>query len=124
MVKKADSKERALEVARIALEKKAIHPVILDVREFFNLYDYFVICSAETSRQVKAIAEEIAKRCRENDIHIHHREKDESFQWMLIDLFDVVVHVFLEETRDFYNLEYLWRDAKKVKVPLDSKNKF
>ena len=121
MAKKADSKEKALQIVRIALEKKAIHPVVLDVREFFNLYDYFVICSAETSRQVKAIAEEIAKKCRESGVDIHHREKDESFQWMLIDLFDVVVHVFLEEARDFYNLEYLWRDAKKIKVPLGSK---
>ena len=116
MATKADSKDKALQVVEIALEKKAIRPVVLDVREFFNLYDYFVICSAETSRQVKAISDEIAKKCRESGIHIHHREKDESFQWTLIDLFDVVVHVFLEEARDFYNLEYLWRDAKKVRI--------
>ena len=116
MATKADSKDKALQVVEITLEKKAIRPVVLDVREFFNLYDYFVICSAETSRQVKAISDEIAKKCRESGIHIHHREKDESFQWTLIDLFDVVVHVFLEEARDFYNLEYLWRDAKKVRI--------
>ena len=99
MATKADSKDKALQVVEIALEKKAIRPVVLDVREFFNLYDYFVICSAETSRQVKAISDEIAKKCRESGIHIHHREKDESFQWTLIDLFDVVVHVFLQRKR-------------------------
>jgi ribosome-associated protein len=121
LAKKTDSKEKALQVVKIALGKKAVRPVILDVRDFFNLYDYFVICSAETGRQVKAIADEIEKKCRESGIDIHHREKDESFQWMLIDLFDVVIHVFLEEARDFYNLEYLWRDAKKVKVTLGSK---
>jgi len=91
--------------------------VILDVSKFFSLYDYFVICSAETGRQVRAIYEEVEKSCKENHIDIHHCEDDHACRWILVDLFDVLLHIFVDEARDFYNLEYLWRDAKKVCAP-------
>lgn len=96
-------------LAEWALEKKAINPVVMDVRQTSGLCDYFVICSADNSRQVEAICDEIKKKCKENKIIINHIEKDDSPQWALIDMVDVIFHVFTADAREFYNLEYLWR---------------
>lgn len=103
-------------------EKKAYKPVLLDVKGLSSFCDYFVVCSGETSRQVEAISDSILKGCKNSGIAIHHFEKDELSQWILIDLFDVVVHTFYSEAREFYNLEYLWRDAKKIRI-MRSKSK-
>jgi len=84
------------------------------MRKVSNLCDYFIICSGESSRQVKAICEETTKMCKKNKIEIQHQERDELSQWILIDLFDIMLHVFLDEARKFYNLEHLWHEAKKV----------
>lgn len=99
-----------------ALEKKANDPVILDVRDFSGICDYFVICSADTERQTKAIYETIAKKCSKEKISISHSELDQECKWILIDLFDVIVHIFVDEAREFYNLEYLWKSANKVAI--------
>ncbi|UCG34805.1 MAG: ribosome silencing factor [Candidatus Omnitrophota bacterium] len=108
---------KAFKIVEFALEKKARNPVVLDVSQFFSLYDYFIVCSAETGRQVRAIYEEIEKKCKESNIDIHHFEDDHACRWILIDLFDILIHIFVDEARDFYNLEYLWRDAKKLQLP-------
>ncbi len=109
-------KEQALKIADFACQKKAKDIVILDVRKISNLCDYFVICSAESSAQVRAIYEEIAKRCKKDKIRIRSFENDELSHWILVDFFDIILHIFLDETRRFYNLEYLWREAKKIKI--------
>ncbi len=85
--------------------------------------DYFVICSAESSRQVDAIAQETVKLCRKEKIGVRSHQYDESSRWMLVDLFDVILHIFIEEAREFYNLEHLWSKAKKVRVPSSLKAK-
>jgi ribosome-associated protein len=112
-----DSKDKAARIVEIALDKKANNPVILDVRGLCNICDYFIICSAESSRQVKAICEGVIKQCKKDKIGVVHKEKDELARWILVDFSDIVLHVFDEETRAFYNLEYLWREAKKVTIP-------
>ena len=89
---------------------------MLDVSPFFSLYDYFIVCSGETGRQVRAIYEEVEKKCKENHIDIHHCEDDPDSRWILVDIFDMLLHIFVDEAREFYNLEYLWRDAKKVRL--------
>jgi ribosome-associated protein len=73
-----------------------------------------VICSASNDRQVRAIAEEVERICRERGVRPAHREGVESGHWVLLDFTDFVVHVFLEEDREFYNLERLWQDAPVV----------
>lgn len=103
-------------MAEIVLEKKARKPVVLNVTGICGLCEYFVICSAETARQAQAIYEAIWKYCKEEKIIIHHRESDLSSQWILVDFFDVVIHIFTDAARNFYNLEYLWREAKKVRL--------
>jgi len=101
--------EQALELARkaggYALEKKANEVRILDLREITSITDYFVICSGDVDNQVRAIADNIVKKLREEDVDIWHTEGYETGKWVLLDLVDVVVHIFQNEAREF------WGDA-------------
>ncbi|MFH1504629.1 MAG: ribosome silencing factor [Candidatus Omnitrophota bacterium] len=109
-----ESKAKALKIAEFASGKKANNIVVLDVSEISGLCDYFVICSAESAQQVEAISRDAIRRCRKDKLKMRHFEKDKLMRWVLVDFFDVILHVFLEEARSFYNLEYLWSAAKKV----------
>jgi ribosome-associated protein len=98
--------------AEFALEKKATNIVLLDVHEITSMTDYFLILSASSDVQVKAIADNILTRMRE----VHHvspwkSEGWEMKQWIIIDYVDFVIHIFLESAREFYALERLWADA-------------
>ena len=93
----------------------------MDVQKISNFCDYFVICSAETNTQVEAIYDWVLQKSAENNIIVHHREIDEGSQWVLVDFFDVVLHIFINEKRSFYNLEHLWSDAKRVRIPRKKK---
>ena len=99
-------------------EKKAKNIVVLNLRTTDNsICDYFVICDAESTTQVNAIAgsveAEVKKRMNENVIH---KEGFENAIWILLDYLDVVVHVFQNESRDFYNIEEYWEDAEKTEI--------
>jgi ribosome-associated protein len=106
---------KALHLARkageFALEKMANEVKILDLRGITSITDYFVICSGDVDIQVKAIADTITAKLKEEDIDVWHTEGYQSGHWILLDFVDVVVHVFLEEAREFYGLERLWGDA-------------
>jgi len=106
-----------LKIAQFALDKKAKHTVILDVSSLSGLCDYFVICSAETGTQAVAILGWVASKAKENNFKMHHYEKDELSEWVLVDFSDVILHIFVSDARKFYNLEHLWADAKKVRIP-------
>lgn len=108
------ARHKAVALVECALEKKAVHPVILDVRKQTNLCDFFVIVSGESTVQVRAIYDHIVETAKTRAIGIAHREDDESNRWLLVDCDDVIVHIFLEEERKYYDLEYLWKKAKKV----------
>jgi ribosome-associated protein len=101
-------------VARAAEDKKARDVVVLDVFEISVVCDYFVICSGNTSIQVKAIAANIQKTLKEDGLEIPRVEGMQDAHWILLDYGCVVVHVFQEADRSFYNLEHLWGDAKVV----------
>ena len=122
--KREDSKVKASKLLDFVSEKKAEKPVILDVRDLFKICDYFVICSAETAKQVRAIYEGVIKRCREFKIDIHHCEDDPENKWILVDLFDVILHIFIDQVRNFYNLEYLYKSAKHLRVTKKKKLSF
>ena len=101
----------ARQAAQLSLEKKAIEVKIFDVSKLTSIADFFVICTGSTDTHVRAIAEHIVDKLREEEIRPWHVEGRERYQWVLIDFVDVVVHVFQPETREYYGLERLWGDA-------------
>ncbi len=97
-------------------EKKAEHITVMDFRSVSPLADYFVICDADNQRKLNAISENVVDRLEEAGFTIKSFEGDEESHWVLIDAYDVVVHVFLREDRVFYGLEKLWMDVPRVAV--------
>ncbi|MDD3296690.1 MAG: ribosome silencing factor [Candidatus Omnitrophica bacterium] len=118
--KSSTSRARALKIARIVAAKQAEDVLILDVSKISSLCDYFVICSGTSARQVRAIYEEALRECKKDEVGVGHREADDDSHWALVDFFDVILHVFDSEARSFYNLEYLWKEAKKVPFKITS----
>lgn len=104
-------KEIADLAAETASNKKAKDVVILDIQGLSVIADYFVICSGNSQTQVQAIAKEIKDKMHEHQVEIKGSEGMEQARWVLIDLGDVVVHIFHKEEREFYKLERLWGDA-------------
>jgi ribosome-associated protein len=102
--------------ARAALDKKADHVTVMDLRPANAFTDTFVICSGRTARQVKAIVEGIEEALRKEQVRPSHVEGLERSEWVLLDYFDFVVHVFTPDTRAFYGLERLWGSAEVVEV--------
>ena len=96
------------QIVHLALEKKAIELVAMDIRGLSSVTDFFVICSGDSEPQVKAIADNIRRGTPHNPRHL---EGYENLNWVLLDYFDVVVHVFRKDHRDYYNIEKLWADA-------------
>jgi len=111
----------AKKIAELALTKKANNVVIMDLRKISPVADFFVVCSADSDVQVKAIAEEVEDGMNKEGNPAWHRETT-STNWMILDFVDVVLHVFHKQTRPFYNLEKLWGDAKikKLAEPVQS----
>lgn len=105
------TKELAMNIAAYASDKKANDILLLNMEGLSPVTDYFVICSASNSMLVKAIADNIEDKMAENEIFFLHKEGYADGRWILMDYGDVVAHIFLEEERDFYNLEQLWADA-------------
>lgn len=97
-------------------DKKAANIVALDLRGVSLIADYFVICHGNSDVQVQAIATEIRKRADEAKATIRGIEGVDTARWVLIDLGDVVVHVFHRDDREYYNIERLWSDAKVVET--------
>jgi ribosome-associated protein len=104
----------ALRALALALDRKALEPVLLDVRTLCSFCNYQLVLSGRSERQVDAIADGIAAGLKQEGQRTLGREAARGGQWALLDYGDFVVHVFLEETRRFYDLERLWRDAPRV----------
>jgi ribosome-associated protein len=105
------SEERATRAAQLALTKKAENVISLKLKGLTSTCDYFVIATGGSDVQVKAIADAIVEGLKEVGENVWHVEGYEGSRWILLDYVDVVVHVFDEETRDYYQLERLWGDA-------------
>ena len=99
------------------LGKKAVHVVALDVRELTSIADVFIICSGRSNRQVIAIAEHIERQMRKHKIKPLSVEGTAEGHWVLMDYGHVIVHVFFESVRSFYDLEGLWSDARRIPIP-------
>ncbi len=106
-----DTKDFADRIVQLVLSKKGYDVKVLDLRKLTPIADFFVIASADSNIQVKAIADEIDNKLRKHGIKCYFKEGYQAANWILLDYFDVVVHVFKKEAREFYNLEKLWGDA-------------
>ena len=98
---------------RAALEKKAMDVVVLDLRKTPAFTDFFVLCSGQNQRQVRAIADAVEEAAKIRPAHIEGYDRAE---WILMDYFSFIVHVFVPQTREFYSLERLWGDAERIEV--------
>jgi len=111
-----DSKLFAEKIADLTFNKKGYDVRIIDLRSLATFSDFFVICSADSDTQVKAIADEVDKSLRDEGIKCWHKEGYMALSWVLLDYVDVVVHVFKKDAREFYNIEKLWGDAPSIEV--------
>ena len=101
---------------RAALDKKAANVVVLDLRNTPAFTDFFVLCSGQTQRQVRAIADAVEETLRAARVRPAHIEGYDRAEWVLMDFFTFIVHVFTPQTREFYSLERLWGDAERIEV--------
>ncbi len=102
-------------IAKLALTKKAHDVVVMDLRPLTSMTDFFVVCSADSETQIKAIADAVIDGTEKSGTAPWHKETG-SAHWVLLDYSDVVLHIFHKNTRPYYNLEKLWGDAKIKKV--------
>ncbi len=107
-----ESKKLARKIADLIIKKKGEDIKILDLRKLTGVTDFFVICSSSTDVQNKAIADFIIEETKKLGQKSWHNEGYGNLSWVLLDFVDVVVHIFLNESRKFYNLEGLWGDAE------------
>lgn len=109
------SKEKCLLICQLLSDKKAGDIVYIDVAEKTSLCDYFIVCSGRSSTQVKSLAENLEEKLeKEYGEMPRRREGVREGRWAVVDYADVIVHIFSDEERDFYNLERLWEDGKNI----------
>jgi ribosome-associated protein len=102
---------------RAAEDKKATDLVVLDLRKAAGFTDYFLICSGANARQTRAIADSVIDTLAADGAKPAYIEGYDRSEWILLDYFDFIVHIFAPETRVFYGLERLWGSAERVEVP-------
>jgi len=115
-----DARERVLCCINAALTRKAHNLVVMKVAEISSFADYFLICSGASDRQVKALCSSIEESLKKAGIVPLGIEGEKHGRWALMDYDDVVIHVFLEPLREFYDIERLWADAPRMLIPDDA----
>ena len=111
-----DSQQIASQIADLMIDKKALDIQILDVRGLTTLTDFFVICTSESQPQSRAICNHIEGEMLKEGIKPWHKEGVEKLDWVLIDFVNIVAQIFSRESREYYDFERLWGDAKITKV--------
>lgn len=111
-----ETRETALAIGKLALDKKALDVVVVDVRGLASYADYFVVMTAESDPQMHAIADHVRLEMKERGKRTLGVEGLTSGQWVLLDFGDVVAHVFYQDMRQFYDIEGLWADAPRLRV--------
>lgn len=117
--KKITTRKALLLCLNTALEKKAKNLVVLNVKKLSYLADYFLICSGTSDRQVQAISSSIEENMKKAGLLPAGVEGDRIGKWVLMDYYDIVVHVFLEPVREYYDIERLWSEAPRMEVAED-----
>ncbi len=113
----AHSETKPMLCLKAALEKKAQDPVLLELKGIASFTDYFLILSGKSDRQVQAIAQGIEETLKKRGVRPLGLEGTNEGKWILMDYEDVVVHIFLDPVRKFYDLEGLWIDAQRIDLP-------
>ena len=116
-----DTLDFSYKIADLILSKKGYDIRFLDLKKLSSIADYFIVCSADSDIQVKAIADEVDKKLSKEGIKCFNREGYGSLNWIILDYFDVVVHIFRSSARQYYNLERLWGDAPVIEIKEDFK---
>lgn len=116
MTARASAEHKALRAARAAADRKAIDLVVLDVQGLSSVTDYFVVCSGRSTTHLASITDGIRAELKQDGIRPLHVEGSTESGWVLLDYGDVLMHVFLEDTRAYYALERLWGDAPSIPV--------
>ena len=111
-----DSRKLAQRCRELADDRKAEDITVLDVRKLSSVTDYFVIASALSDPHLRAVAEEVEVRLKEQELHAHAVDGTAAAGWVVLDYFDVMVHVMRKDVRDHYDLEGLWNDAPRVRT--------
>lgn len=114
--KPLDNTYYAQRISDLMLDKKALDIKIIDVRNITTLTDFFVICTSESQPQTRALTDHINQTMKQEGIQVWHIEGYEYLDWVLLDYVNIVVHIFSNETRGFYDLERLWADGKITQV--------
>jgi ribosome-associated protein len=114
-----ETEEAVLMAARAASDRKAAELIVLDLREVAQFTEYFLICTANNQRQVQAVTDAIEESLRAAGKRPTHIEGYTAAEWVLMDYGDFIAHIFSPTSRRFYDLERLWRDAKRVPLPED-----
>ena len=116
-MKKNESKQQIREAIAACQDKKAESVTILEMEKDSNAFtDYFLICSGVNPRQVQAIADEVEERLEKSGQRVTHKEGYSQAEWVLLDYVDFVVHIFSERARQYYDLERLWKTAKRLET--------
>ena len=115
--KELDSRARTLLCVNASLEKKAKDLVILNVSGISSFADYFILCSGTSDRQVRAISDAIRENVKKAGMLPLGVEGEAGGKWILLDYDDVIIHIFLESVRTFYDLERLWSETPRMAVP-------
>ena len=114
------SQEISEQAALSMLAKNTADVMIIDLRGLSSITEYFVIGTAGSEPQIKAVVEQVTEDLKARDITPWHTEGKQSWRWVLLDYVDVVIHIFRAEVRSFYSLERLWGDAPQITVSADS----
>lgn len=109
-----DSLEKAVYCLKVLKEKKPIEPVLLQLGHLTSLTDYFIIASGNSIRQAQSLAKHIKQKMKKEGYSAYSVEGDKEGQWVLLDYGDVIVHIFYEPIREYYDLEGLWVDAPRL----------
>jgi ribosome-associated protein len=110
------AEDKAQRAARAALDRKALDLVVLDVKGLSSVTDYFLVCSGRSTTHLATITEAIGAALKQDGVRPLHAEGATESGWVLLDYGDVLMHVFLEDTRAYYALERLWGDAPSIPV--------
>jgi ribosome-associated protein len=116
-------RNRVLRIVELARDNKAIDITALDLRRVSNFCDFFVILTGTSKTHIKAIADSISGEMRSSGLRTHHAEGYQESRWVVLDYLSIIVHIFDEETRSFYDLEHLWADAAKLNLKPAKKRK-